>query len=150
MSKASGRFLHTIVESDRLDRLASKYYNQPDKWWQICDANPEFMQPQAMLGKTPFVTQRFGITFPKTETVPPWADLIRQLTRLVGVQDVWLARDERSLFVTFNQMNLPSQALAKWIASILAGNEVENAKVEPPQTLGQIGRQVLIPPNRLE
>lgn len=46
--EVSGTFLHTVEEVDRLDHLAYKYYKQPRKWWRICDANPEFMSPQAL------------------------------------------------------------------------------------------------------
>ena len=34
-----GTFRHTVEEVDRLDHLAFKYYQQPQKWWRIVDAN---------------------------------------------------------------------------------------------------------------
>ena len=58
-----GTFRHTVEEVDRLDHLAFKYYQQPQKWWRIVDANPEFLSPQALLGKEPIVTDRFPLTF---------------------------------------------------------------------------------------
>ena len=41
----SGTFRHTVDSGDRLDQLAYKYYSQPLQWWNICDANPEFLSP---------------------------------------------------------------------------------------------------------
>ena len=60
----SGTFLHTVEGVDRLEHLAFKYYQQPRNWWRICDANPEFMSPQGLLGKEPVVTARFPLTPP--------------------------------------------------------------------------------------
>lgn len=34
---------HTVMENDRLDRLAAHYYNDSRKWWLILDANPEIV-----------------------------------------------------------------------------------------------------------
>lgn len=146
IANGSGRFLHRIVEGDRIDHLAYKYYKQADKWWQICDANPDFMSPQALLGKMPFVTQRFSI-FLALQQSPPWADLIRQLRHLVGVQNVWLANDKSALFITFNRLNLQSSLLAEMIEEF--GHSF-GFTISLPQTLGQIGQQILIPPNQLE
>ena len=46
-----GQFLHTVDAGDRLDLLAYRYYGQSVKWWRICDANPEFLSPLALLGQ---------------------------------------------------------------------------------------------------
>ena len=59
LPQAPGTFRHTVEEADRLDHLAYKYYQEPRKWWRISDANPEFLSPQALLGKEPIVTDRF-------------------------------------------------------------------------------------------
>ncbi len=37
----SGEIEHKVTKEDRLDRLASHYYNDSRKWWLILDANPE-------------------------------------------------------------------------------------------------------------
>ncbi len=140
LPEVTGIFLHTIKDSDRLDHLAYKYYNQPRKWWRICDANPEFMSPQALLGKTPFITQRFPISFANTEEQPSWATLIREISTQVGVQDVWLTDDENCLIVIFNQKNIQTSNLTETI-------EKEGFVVEQPQTIGRTGKQIVIPPD---
>jgi hypothetical protein len=33
------------VEGDRIDIVSSKYYGDPEYWWQIMDANPEISNP---------------------------------------------------------------------------------------------------------
>ncbi len=30
---------HTVVQEDRLDLLAAKFYTDPEQFWRICDAN---------------------------------------------------------------------------------------------------------------
>lgn len=35
---------HTWIEGDRLDLLASRYYEDPRLWWFILDANPRYME----------------------------------------------------------------------------------------------------------
>jgi nucleoid-associated protein YgaU len=34
---------HMITDNDRLDRLANQYYGDPSQWWQIANANPEWI-----------------------------------------------------------------------------------------------------------
>jgi hypothetical protein len=140
LPEVSGIFFHTIEDSDRLDHLANKYYNKPRKWWRICDANPEFISPQALLGKTPLITQRFPISFANTEEQPPWAILMRAIANQVGVQDVWLTDDENYLIVTFNQVNIQSSHLTDMVEE--AGFNVGQA-----QTVERTGKQIVIPPD---
>jgi hypothetical protein len=40
-------FVHTAVQGDRLDLLASTYLGDPEQWWKIPDANGA-MQPDAL------------------------------------------------------------------------------------------------------
>jgi hypothetical protein len=139
----TGIFQHTIEDGDRLDHLAYKYYNQSRKWWRICDANPEFMSPQTLLGKTPFMTQRFPLSFleskdPESKEQPPWATLMKAIAAQVGVEDVWLTDDESSLIVTFNQKNIQTSNLTEIIKK--AGFIVAQ-----PQTIGRTGKQIVIP-----
>jgi hypothetical protein len=136
----TGIFRHTVEDGDRLDHLAHKYYNQPRKWWRICDANPEFMLPQALLGKTPLISQRFPLSFPKAKEQPPWATLMRYLSAQVGVEDILLTDDENYLIVTFNEINIQSSNLTKIIGE--AGFTVEQ-----PQTIGRTGKPIVIPPD---
>lgn len=138
--QVSGTFLHTIEQSDRLDHLAYKYYKQPRKWWRICDANPEFPWPQALLGKDPFLTQRFPLTYGDPKSQPPWAPLLNRLTALVGVEDAWLEDDEQAITLIYNRLNIQAEDLAQ---------EIEQAgfTVGPPQTIGRTGKSIVIPPD---
>ena len=38
---------HTVKESDRLDNVTNQYYGDPERFWQICDAN-NAMQPDEL------------------------------------------------------------------------------------------------------
>lgn len=158
----SGSFLHTVEDLDRLDHLAYKYYKQPRKWWRICDANPEFMSPQIMLGKEPIVTDRFPLTFHGNGTQPPWSDLLRNLSETLGVEDVKVVENiqlvpeeqthdgqqvtvyvehfERSVIVTYNRMNLSAEDLA----SIISDTGFE---VSQPVNIGRVGKKIIIPPD---
>src|SRR5262245_57562252 len=57
--RLSGRFLHTVSDSDRLDLLSFKYYGDTTRWWQIADANPEFAFPTDLLDRGPAVEETF-------------------------------------------------------------------------------------------
>lgn len=156
----SGAFLHTVEEVDRLDHLAYKYYKQPQKWWRICDANPEFMSPQALLGKETVVTYRFPLTFSGNGSWPLWSDLLGQLPEIVGVESCYVSQDvelvqemldgeevtvyveciEHSLIVTYNRMNVSAQDLADVMTT--CGFEVNQ-----PENIGRIGKNIIIPPD---
>jgi hypothetical protein len=162
LPEVTGIFLHTVEEIDRLDHLAYKYYKQSRKWWRICDANPEFMSPQALLGKETVVTYRFPLTFSGNGSRPPWSDLLGQLAEIVGIEScyvsqevelvqkeetidgeevtVYVERIEHSLIVTYNQTNLSTKDLSDLITD--AGFEV----VEP-ENIGRIGKNIIIPPD---
>lgn len=32
-------------QEDRIDTLAAQYYDSPNQWWRIMDANPELLDP---------------------------------------------------------------------------------------------------------
>lgn len=136
----TGIFRHTVEDGDRLDHLTHRYYNQSRKWWRICDANQEFLLPQFLLDKTPFVTQRFPLSFRDTEGKPPWATLIKAISNQVGVEDVWLTEDESYLIVTFNQINIQSSTVTETIKEL-------DFTVAQPQTIGRTGKQIIIPPD---
>jgi hypothetical protein len=93
LPEVSGEFLHTVEDVDRLDHLAYKYYKQPRKWWRICDANPDFMAPQALLGKYPVKTVRFYLSFNDNGANPPWHDLISRLLTKTGVEKAMLMEE---------------------------------------------------------
>lgn len=79
-----GRFLHTLEASDRLDHLAYKYYRQSLHWWRICDANPGFKTPLALLDKTPGIELK--LAFHRDGDSPPLSELYGRLEQLAGVE----------------------------------------------------------------
>ena len=156
--QAPGTFHHTVEEADRLDHLAYKYYRQPRKWWRISDANPEFLSPQALLGKEPMVTDRFPVTFDGAQ--PPWSALVQNLTQRIGVEEVKVVEEihllpkpqtvggqsvivyveqfERALLVTYNQLNVGARDLTGII-------KASGFAVRPPERIGRVGRRIIIP-----
>jgi len=138
--EVNGTFLHTLEQSDRLDHLAYKYYKQSRKWWRICDANPEFPWPQALLGKDPFLTQRFPLIYSGPESQPPWTLLLNRINALVGVEDAWLDDGEQFITIVYNRLNIQAGDLADEI-------EKTGFTVEHPQTIGRTGKRIVIPPD---
>jgi len=41
--------LHTVIEGERIDHLASRYYGDPLKFWLICDANDALFPEELMV-----------------------------------------------------------------------------------------------------
>ncbi len=163
LSETPGRFLHTVEEVDRLDHLAYKYYKQPRKWWRICDANTEFMSPQALLGKDPMKTTHFTLTVYDEAPKPYWAPLLSALKETVGVESVGLKKEEvvlidriktvgleevsvkvpqyrHTLIIKHNVMNIAAENLVSQITAL-------SFVVSPPEPVGRIGKQIIIPPN---
>ena len=148
LPQVSGTLIHTVEEVDRLDHLAYKYYRQPRKWWRICDANPELMSPQGLLGKEPIVITQFSLA--SDETNPPWAELLRRLSESVGVEDVQVVEEvkvvageqvqlyDRSVIVRYNQMNVSAGELADVIT-------VAGFVVTQQENIGRIGKRIIIP-----
>ncbi|MEZ4727620.1 MAG: hypothetical protein R3E79_10855 [Caldilineaceae bacterium] len=163
----SGLFLHTVVAGDRLDNLAQSYYQQPAKWWRICDANPEFMSPLALLGQEPLVTVRIPLTC--RTSLPLWDKLLAELSAIVGVEDVQVLEEgqfvsERqtqviddneyagevivtryawTLLVTFNELNVSTEQLCEGI------NQVDGCEARQPERVAHIGQQIIIPPDAI-
>lgn len=158
----SGTFRHLVNEGDRLDHLAYQYYRQSRKWWRICDANPAFMSPQALLGKEPVVTERFPLTLRDETSDPAWAALLALLTTVVGVEDAQISEAghfvpapqkvdgkeiiveqfERAVIVTYNQMNTNAAALATLIE-----RKVPDFVVGQSERIGRLGKPITIPPD---
>jgi hypothetical protein len=161
----SGTFPHTVEGGDRLDHLAFKYYRQPRHWWQICDANPEYLSPQALLGKEPIVTVKFTVDTQIAGAPPAWAALLSALNGRIGVESVQIIEEEagliakqrtvgntqatvlvpqfkRAVIVTHNQQNVRSADLGQAItaAGFIAG---------APETIGRVGKSIVIPANVL-
>jgi hypothetical protein len=158
LPNVTGTFRHTVDAGDRLDQLAYKYYSQPLQWWNICDANPEFLSPLALLGKDAIVTTSFPVTVSGT---PPWAALFRSVQGMPGVEDVQISESiqlvsqqvtvggqtitalveqfSRAVLVTYNRLNTTAATLATNI-------EKNGFQVGPFSDVGQVGREIIIPP----
>jgi hypothetical protein len=161
----AGSFEHTIEGADRLEHLAFKYYRQPRNWWHICDANPQYLSPQALLGKEPIVKVRFAVDTPTAGATPAWAALLSALTGRVGVECVQIIEEEaglvpqqraiantqvtvlvpqveRAVIVTCNQQSISPADLGQAIlaAGFTAG---------PPETVGRVGKRIVVPPDVL-
>jgi hypothetical protein len=158
LPQTPGTFRHRVEDADRLDHLAYKYYRQPTKWWRLSDANPEFLSPQALLGKEPIVTNRFPLEFDGDQ--PPWAALVQNLKQHVGVEEVKVVEEihyvpeqrtigrrrvtlhveqfERAILVTYNQLNTNAEDLAGIITA-------SGFAARAPERLGRVGRQIIVP-----
>jgi hypothetical protein len=42
---------HAVVDGDRLDLLASRYYRDPEQYWRICDGN-QALRPDDLTSET--------------------------------------------------------------------------------------------------
>lgn len=158
LPEVSASFRHTVDAGDRLDQLAYKYYSQPLQWWNICDANPKFLSPLALLGKDTVVTTRFPIA---VSAAPPWAVLFLTVRGMLGVEDVRISEDvqlvrqqvtvggqtitalmerfSRAVLVTYNRLNVTAVMLA-------AGIEAAGFTVAPFADLDQVGQEIAVPP----
>jgi len=156
----TGPFRHTVAAGDRLDELAYRYYSQPVQYWNICDANPQFLSPLALVDREPVVTTDFLLAMPHGDP-PPWAALLRTLAGVLGVESVvplegveivprqqqvggkqvtvFVERFTRRVRVMYNRLNVSAEVLASRIAD--AG-----AAVGPPVHVGQLGQEIVIPP----
>ena len=154
LPQVTGTFRHTIDTGDRLDQLAYKYYSQPLQWWNISDANPEFLSPLAMLGKDAVVTTRFPVS---AAGDPLWANLFAAVSAVLGVEDVKVEEDvqlvpvagqtipalveqfSRVVLVTYNRLNVTATTLAATI-------EAAGFVVMPFADVDQVGQEIIIPP----
>jgi nucleoid-associated protein YgaU len=44
-----GALAYAVVEGERLDHLANRFYSEPQKYWLILDANPDVLNPFDLL-----------------------------------------------------------------------------------------------------
>lgn len=86
---------HVVEDSDRLDHLAYKYYQQPRSWWRICDANPAFMSPRSLIGKEPIKVAKLPVVYVGVSV--PWHILKPLLFTHVGVEEVLFGTDDQPL-----------------------------------------------------
>jgi len=161
LPEVSGIFEHTVHDGDRLDHLAYKYYKEPRKWWRICDGNPQFDSPLALLGSGVIVTMRFPLTVAQG-VQPPWGQLGELLRETVGIEDVQSVEDvtltsrqqlvdgekitssteqvDRSVIVTFNHVNISADEVRVLI-------DTTAFAVGQPEGIGRVGKKIIIPPN---
>lgn len=155
----TGTFRHTVDSGDRLDQLSYSYYGQPLQYWHICDANPRFLSPLALLDKEPVTTTRFPVTTKVAD--PPWAAALSALSAMTGVEEATVEEDvdlveqqqavgsqqvtvlvkrfTRALLVTYNRLTVDAEALSAAIATT-------GFAVGPAVDSGQLGQQIVIPP----
>lgn len=148
-----GTVRHAIEAGDRLDHLAYKYYRRSERWWRICDANPEQLSPLELLGKEPLVTARFPLEHDDETGPAPWPELRRRL-RLPGVHDLWVEdrvtglREgddgtesvvERAAVVRYNRFQVTPDELAGAMEDV-------GFVVGPSSPLGRVGKEIVIPP----
>jgi hypothetical protein len=164
LTPLSGTFRHTIGAADRLDQLAFRYYRQSRKWWRICDANPDFLSPLALLGHEPIVTVFFRLAPPDNNAPLPWAALRQEVMSLTGVEqveiveevavtqerpgagsaEVIVARDtfQRAVLITYNELVLGLTALA-------AAIKAAGFTASEPMRHGRVGKSIVIPPDSI-
>lgn len=161
----TGTFRHSIEAVDRLDHLAYRYYQQPLRWWRICDANPEILSPLDLLGDGPVATVRVPLDHDDASGPAPWAQLIRRLRATAGVDDVTVEESvtelvtvqttigtetvdfetpavTRAVVVRYYLASLTSEALSEVIAA--TGFEPGQA-----QQIGRVGKEIVMPPRTL-
>jgi hypothetical protein len=51
---------HAVVQGDRLDNLAAKYFGDPEQYWRLCDAN-NAIRPEELIE---IIGRRLRITLP--------------------------------------------------------------------------------------
>jgi len=102
---------------------------------------------------------------------PPWSYLLKDLDQVLGVEDVKVVEDSGSILedqtpdgqkqkvivyqgaviVTYNKMNVSLAYLAGYINESLA-RRIATSEFEPgqPETVGIIGKKIIIPPDVVE
>jgi hypothetical protein len=158
LPEVTGTYTHTVEAGDRLDQLAWTYYGQPLQYWRICDANPEFLSPLALVGQEPLSTTRFPVTAPAGD--PPWAAVLAAVSARIGVEAVSVVEDvtlvperqtvagqpvivtverfARAVVVAYNRVTVDAIALA----AVISG---AGFTVGPPVEVEQVGRPIVVP-----
>jgi nucleoid-associated protein YgaU len=49
IARTPGVLEYVVLDGERLDTLAARFYGDPRKYWLILDANPEELDPLALL-----------------------------------------------------------------------------------------------------
>lgn len=169
--RTTGSFEHVLNEQERLDHLATKYYREPRAWWQICDANPEFLSPLALIGREPITTVHIPLRLADATLVPNVNRLLNRLRAREGVQHVTLTHT-----VEIQHVRLPDTAGAggtdehavwgeveffQWAVTVVynrvlvdsgafeAELRASGIQTLPPTHEQRVGKRIIIPPDRL-
>jgi hypothetical protein len=157
----TGTFQHLVSQGDRLDQLAFTYYGQPLDWWHISDANPGILSPLALLGDEPVTTTRLPVTV--ASGTPSWAGLLRGLRALAGVEQAEIQDEVQYVAqsqqvdgkpVTVTVERLVSTVLVTFNSLVTSPGAISDAvsaagfKPGAGEQVGQVGRQIIIPPAR--
>jgi hypothetical protein len=162
LGAAPGVFQHAVEGVDRLDRLAYRYYKQPTKWWQLCEANPEFLFPQSLLGKDAGETLRIPLASYGGEPGTGWPRLRAALLALLTVESVRFEERLRldtaeadvggvrviihreypdtSVIVTYNTRGTSRE-------QVLDAVSTSGWTPLQPQVVGRIGKKIAIAPD---
>jgi hypothetical protein len=133
-----GTYEHTLADGDRLDQLAFTYYQQPRKWWRICDANPDFPSPLELVGRGPLRTLRLALGAPDDRSA--WAELIGALRAEPGIDRFRFLADPLAVEITYNRYVVGEEALIARVAA-------KGFRPTEPQTIGRAGKRITIPPD---
>jgi hypothetical protein len=159
----AGTFQHIVAAGERLDQIAYRYYEEPTVWWRICDANPDFLSPLALLGQLPITTLHFALTVKPSVRGPDWSELRRALAEISGVEDTAVIEEVEYFTVTETVPNAPKSVevikerfrhslvvtfnRAATSAEVIAGTIRKcGFDVSSPVESGQLGQHIVIPP----
>lgn len=136
----SGTFLHTVNQADRLDLISYKYYRDPQKWWHICDANPEFFLPNDLFDNFPMIQEVYDLFYPGEEN--KWSLLISTLVNSKGIKVAKANVFKKQLYIIYNQVELKQNE----IKTMIENEEFEITKI---LKIERIGQKIIIPQNRI-
>jgi hypothetical protein len=109
-SRLSGQFLHTVNERDRLDLLGFKYYGDPARWWQISDANLEFLFPVDLLDRGPMVEELLALV--DADNAKRFADLVAAVNALGKVANQSTSFVAAAIVASFTATTVRTQIIA--------------------------------------
>ncbi|MGK8558159.1 hypothetical protein [Nocardia gipuzkoensis] len=141
LPEVTGRLEHTLQAGDRLDQLAFTYYGRPLDYWRLCDANPAFLSPLALIGMEPIGTTEFPVAASADHT---WAELLAVLSGRVGVEGVMLhaeASGVHTQHVVAVTHNRETSTVEQLIAAMTRAGFVPG----PPRECGRLGQPIAVP-----
>ncbi|MCL4706186.1 hypothetical protein KJ068_13545 [bacterium] len=137
----SGEFTHQVLQSDRPDILASKYYEDPTKWWLIADANPQWPLPTEMINSDPVARLSFSLKLNDAPLDEVWLALQRALATAAGILSFAIDRDAGEIDCLVNQAIMSAEEISELLQA--AGF----ALLARPERRPQSATAIVIPPN---